>query len=72
MRHNGINTAVGASLQAQRECNRQYDAINANGQTMLAHIEALIARMLPSREYGREACLPEIARLQRFVSDVSQ
>jgi hypothetical protein len=49
-------------IEEQREFNRQQvalneqqRAINADVRTTLAHIEALIARILPTSENGREA-----------------
>jgi seryl-tRNA synthetase len=51
-----------ALIEEQREFNRQQvalneqqRAINADVRTTLARIEALIARMLPTSENGREA-----------------
>jgi hypothetical protein len=51
-----------ALIEEQREFNRQQvalneqqRAINADVRTTLAHIEALIARILPTSENGREA-----------------
>jgi hypothetical protein len=42
-------------LAAQHEFNRQQVEINADVKTTLARIEALIARMFPTGENGREA-----------------
>jgi hypothetical protein len=60
--HEAIMEGLARMLAAQHEFNRQQvelnqqqRAINADVRTTLARIEALIARMLPTGENGREA-----------------
>jgi hypothetical protein len=44
-----------AMNERQEACNRQQVEINHDVNTRLARIETLLARMIPTREHGREA-----------------
>jgi hypothetical protein len=54
-KQDAINEDLRACIQEQREFNRQQVEINTDVKTTLARIETLLARMLPTRENGREA-----------------
>ena len=53
--HEQIMEGLARMLAAQHEFNRQPLEINADVTTTLAHIETLLARMIPPGKNGREA-----------------
>jgi len=54
-RHGESMEGLARLLAAQPEFNRQQLEINADVTTTRAHIETLLARMIPPGEHGREA-----------------